>query len=126
MNAPTVPLPALDLEVLEQLKTLQKVSNPRLLRELFSLYQRTLKEKGPLLRDAVSRADNQALFQSAHALKSSSANVGAVEFARLLAEIELLGRGGNATAAAPFLARFEMEFARVEMAVKDLLAEQPE
>lgn len=106
--------------------TLQRVSNPRLLRELFTLYQKTLEDKAPLLRDAIARADNQALFQSAHALKSSSANVGAVEFSRLLSEIELLGRGGQATSAAPLLLRFEAEFARVETAVKELLSQQPE
>lgn len=126
MNAPSIPVPALDPTVLEQLTTLQRISNPRLLRELFSLYQKTLRDKAPILRDAIARADNQALFQSAHALKSSSANVGAVVFSRLLAEIELLGRGGQAGEAAPFLSRFEMEFARVEMAVKELLSQQPE
>lgn len=119
-NAP----PALDPQVLEQLQTLQRISNPQLLQELYSLYRKTLVDKGPLVREAIARADNQALFQSAHALKSSSANVGAVEFARLLAEIELLGRTGQAASATSFLERFEHEYSRVQAAVAAVLAQQ--
>ncbi|MFM8768941.1 MAG: response regulator, partial [Rubrivivax sp.] len=44
---------------------------------------------------ALAQGDAQGLRQSAHSLKSSSANVGALIFSRLCGELETLGRNGG-------------------------------
>ena len=44
---------------------------------------------------ALAERDAQALRQSAHSLKSSSANVGALSFSKLCGELETLGRSGG-------------------------------
>jgi two-component system, sensor histidine kinase len=44
---------------------------------------------------ALAQSDAQVLRQSAHSLKSSSANVGALSFSRLCGELEALGRSGG-------------------------------
>ncbi|MBK7673877.1 MAG: response regulator [Candidatus Accumulibacter sp.] len=57
--------------------------------------------------------DAEALRQAAHALKSSSANVGAEQLAALCKELEMLGRGGGGDGVRPLVARAEAEVARV-------------
>jgi len=44
---------------------------------------------------ALAERDAQVLRQSAHSLKSSSANVGALSFSKLCGELEALGRSGG-------------------------------
>jgi hypothetical protein len=46
------------------------------------------------LRDAVQEGDPQAVERAAHALKGSSANIGATRLAELAHVLETLGRGG--------------------------------
>ena len=66
-----------------------------------------LEDAPPLMktiRDAVERADADALRRAAHSLKSSSANLGAVRLARLCQELEHLGASGSVDGAAAALA----------------------
>jgi HPt (histidine-containing phosphotransfer) domain-containing protein len=48
------------------------------------------------IRDAVKAGDMDGLVKSAHPLKSSSANVGAMELSILARELEFKGRQGDA------------------------------
>jgi HPt (histidine-containing phosphotransfer) domain-containing protein len=48
------------------------------------------------IRDAVKAGDLEGLVKSAHPLKSSSANVGAMELSILARELEFKGRQGDA------------------------------
>jgi len=62
-----------------------------------------LEDAPPLLetiRDAVGRADADALRRAAHSLKSASANLGAVRLMRLCQHLEHLGDSGSGAAAA--------------------------
>lgn len=65
------------------------------------------------LRVAADVGYSEALRQAAHALKSSSANVGAEQLAALSKELEMLGRGGGGDGVRPLVARAEAEVARV-------------
>ena len=65
------------------------------------------------LRAAANAGDAEALRQAAHALKSSSANVGAEQMAALCKEIETLGRRGGGDGVRSLVARVEAEVARV-------------
>ena len=49
------------------------------------------------IRDAVKEGDMDGLVKSAHPLKSSSANVGAMELSILARELEFKGRQGDAS-----------------------------
>ena len=62
------------------------------------------------LRAAAEAGDAEALRQAAHALKSSSANVGAEQLAALCKELEMIGRDDGVR---PLVARVESEAARV-------------
>jgi HPt (histidine-containing phosphotransfer) domain-containing protein len=47
------------------------------------------------LRDASEREDSKALQEAAHSLKSSSANLGVVDLAKLCRELEMEARSGK-------------------------------
>jgi HPt (histidine-containing phosphotransfer) domain-containing protein len=58
------------------------------------------------------------LREVAHALKSSSANVGAIGLADLCKRLETMGRDDNLADAPTIHERFEREYARVIAALK--------
>ena len=72
---------------------------------------------------AVAGQDAAAVAKLAHALKSSSANLGAQILAGLLKDLEHKGRGGTLAETPALFARIEAEFGRVRPALE---AELPE
>jgi HPt (histidine-containing phosphotransfer) domain-containing protein len=69
------------------------------------------------LKDGVSSATRRDR-ESAHALKSSSANVGARRLSSLCKEMETVARTGLAEKAAGLMAAVDAEFARVQEALR--------
>ncbi|MBL8373489.1 Hpt domain-containing protein [Accumulibacter sp.] len=65
------------------------------------------------LRSAAEAGDAEALRKVAHALKSSSANVGAEPLAALCKALEMLGRQGTVDGAMELLKDVESELPRV-------------
>jgi len=72
------------------------------------------------LQAAAAAGDAEALRRTAHALKSSSANVGAEQLSVLCCDIESLGRGGDMAAARALLAKVESQVPRVLAALASL------
>jgi len=73
------------------------------------------------LQAAVRTADREALARTAHNLKGTAANVGAVQVANLCADLEALGRAGDAAGTAPVLDRLEAELQRANAALAGVL-----
>ena len=65
------------------------------------------------LRAAVDAGDAETLRKAAHALKSSSANVGAERLASLFKELEALGRSATVDGAGTLVASLDEELPRV-------------
>ena len=70
------------------------------------------------MRDALACCDALALQQAAHSLKSSSANVGALQLAAFCKEMEALGKAQSMIQAVPLLATMKTEYAVVEEALQ--------
>ena len=70
------------------------------------------------LRAAVSEEDPKAVREAAHALKSSSANVGAKSLAELCKQLEAMGRQGNLSSASLLLDAFDAEYKDVVAALR--------
>ncbi|HKA44296.1 MAG TPA: Hpt domain-containing protein [Burkholderiales bacterium] len=82
----------LDTSALDRIRALHRGSGSALLRKVIELYlaeSRTLLDS---LRFAASAGDAPGLQWAAHTLKSSSANLGAVELARQCGELETAAR----------------------------------
>ncbi|UGQ47812.1 hybrid sensor histidine kinase/response regulator [Massilia endophytica] len=76
------------------------------------------------LRAAVQAGDTQAMRQTAHSLKSSSANVGADSLARLLKDMEQLGKQGTAHGAAVLMGDIDREFLAVQQSFGAMLVKE--
>jgi histidine phosphotransfer protein HptB len=72
------------------------------------------------LEQALARADAEAFRRTAHSIKSSSASFGALPFAALARELEMLGKGGDLTGAGPQVARLAAEYHQVEDRLREL------
>lgn len=103
----------LEPNALNTIRKLQQPGEPCLLSKVINLYLETSKELLVNLRTAVDKADANALVEAAHALKSSSANVGAKVLADLGKRFESMGRRDDLNGAASLLMQFNAEYRRV-------------
>jgi signal transduction histidine kinase/CheY-like chemotaxis protein/HPt (histidine-containing phosphotransfer) domain-containing protein len=84
----------IDHTVLDSLRQLQKESRPDIVQQVIDLF---FKGAADLLRDletGAANGDAELLHHASHALKSASANVGAVALADRCRELEALARSG--------------------------------
>jgi HPt (histidine-containing phosphotransfer) domain-containing protein len=82
----------LDERVLNQIRALQGPGESGLLKKVADLYLSNTPSLLERLRDAVAANDPEAMYKAAHALKSSSANLGARSLAEVAKDLELRGR----------------------------------
>jgi len=123
---PVVPeVSAVNLTHLESIRQLQSDAAP----DIFNTVLQVFIEEGPLLlktmRDAIEVKHFETLRRAAHALKSSSSNLGAMALATGCEKVELLAREGQLSAAADHLGELEAEMARVAQALRTALKDRP-
>lgn len=117
MSAPDQGYSVIDQAALEAIASLQVSGDNELLRNVIQIYlshSQTLIQK---LGEAVAADDAMGIMEAAHTLKSSSAQLGAARLAKVLFELEAMGRNRE-TSEAPRLflqARLELEAARTAL-----------
>ncbi len=111
--------PALDPTAVSKLRELQVDGEPDILDELGSLFVSNAPEKIKAMADAISKGNADALQKVAHNLKSSSANIGALNLSGICKKLELLGRSGTLKDAKNLLERAEIEYGRVKAALEE-------
>jgi signal transduction histidine kinase/CheY-like chemotaxis protein len=99
----------LDRTVLDTLRSLQPADGSDLLGNLISVYRSSSAELLESLSESVQRDDAQAIQQAAHALKSSSLNVGARILGDLCRQLEALGASGEVEGAKDLFERIAAE-----------------
>jgi CheY-like chemotaxis protein len=109
---------AIDRKVLDTLRSLRRGGTTDLLHKVLHLYLHNAPQLLNTMRDAVAHSDALALQQAAHSLKSSSANVGALQLAAFSKAMEAFGKAQSMTQAVPLLATMEAEYAVVEAALQ--------
>jgi two-component system sensor histidine kinase/response regulator len=98
IRMPAHPDPALDANKLSGLKEMAK-SNPRFMSDITTLFREDALLRLHDLRDSIESANAEQLARAAHALKSSSGNVGAKRIYTLCAAIEENARAGSISGA---------------------------
>ena len=77
------------------------------------------------VEQAIAGRNAEALRQATHSLKSSTASIGAVTLAGLFRELEALAKAARMDDALVVLGAVRLEYERVLVALRDLLAEAP-
>ena len=108
----------LDRAALDNVRSLQRPGAENILDKLIRLYLESSPETLKSLRDAVQHGDDTVLGESAHGLKSASANMGALRLSALCKELEELGHAGKTAQAAALIPGLEAEYGRVVLALK--------
>lgn len=113
--------PILDREVIATLRELGGEDDPALFIELVNLFLADTPERLQAMREALEKRDLHAVERAAHALKSSSANLGALGLSHLFREIESAGRERDLDRTASLVERARPEYERVEAALRSEL-----
>jgi CheY-like chemotaxis protein len=111
----------LDRTVIATLRELGGEDDPGLFTELVNMFLADTPERLQAMIEALDKRDPTALERAAHALKSSSANLGALGLSGLFREIEAAGREKDLARAASLVERTRPEFERVEAALRSEL-----
>jgi CheY-like chemotaxis protein len=120
-TGPGAPEEAVDASTLALLRDLQREGQPDLLAELIAIYLRDTPPRLAALYEAVARADAEAVGREAHGLKGSNGQIGAVQVARLCAELEEQARAADLTGASETLRRLDAAFGRVRARLRALV-----
>ena len=105
---------AIDQSILRNLQNLQVEGESNIVKNIIEAY---LKGSQPLiaqLQEVLTTNDIKQLQQTAHSLKSSSANLGAMHLSSMCMELEVKCRKGDLDNIGKFVAAIEMEFPRVK------------
>jgi two-component system, sensor histidine kinase and response regulator len=116
-QAPAKAAEVLDRPVLDQLGKVLTNGKPELLARVINLYLVESPKIMQKLKKAAGAGDAPAIANSAHSLKSSSANVGASVLSRYCEDIEASARRADTEEARKILAKAETEHGRVQTAL---------
>jgi CheY-like chemotaxis protein len=104
----------IDRTVLNTLKELQIEGEPDIIERIIGAYLRSSEPLVSKLRKAVIENDFEVVHNSAHSLKSSSANVGAMTLSEVCEELEMDCKDKKYANAADLISVVETEFVRVK------------
>jgi signal transduction histidine kinase/CheY-like chemotaxis protein/HPt (histidine-containing phosphotransfer) domain-containing protein len=114
----------LNQKALDAIRVLQREGVPSILNKIVGLYLDSAPELIRQMNAAAGRSDAPAMQMAAHSLKSSSANVGALQLSALCNELETMGRANNINGAAQKVQALEAEFERVIHALAEIIARE--
>jgi HPt (histidine-containing phosphotransfer) domain-containing protein len=103
-----------DEGVLDNYRQIQRPDQPDIIRRLITIYLKSSPELLDEIDAAVQDSAQERLWQAAHSLKSSSANLGAVRLARLSEELEQQVRAGSMDQAVAMVEEIRREYERAE------------
>jgi len=109
----------LELQALDDIRSLQRIGQPDFLARLIEKYVASSKEYVATIRRAVASGDVTALWQAAHALKSSSGMMGASTLAELCRQLEMLGRAAVLDRVPEVLSQLEASYQTVCSALEE-------
>jgi hypothetical protein len=111
----------LDPAVIRELDRLGSSVGRDLLAELAGMYLADTDSRLDVLRGALAEADSGRVFMSAHSVSGASANLGAIELARLCNSLAVDSGAGDLSRGEFLLEAIESEFRRVRSSFDSLL-----
>jgi HPt (histidine-containing phosphotransfer) domain-containing protein len=95
-----------------------------MLQEIARLFFIETPELLATIRESIARGDSQALARAAHSVKGTVDSFGAQAARAAALRLEIMGRGGDLTQAAPACAELEQEIAQLGRALAVFRGEQ--
>jgi PAS domain S-box-containing protein len=111
-------------QVLDQLRTLRRPGRPDPVAKILTSFLESSATYVSAIHQAVVHQNAEALVRAAHALKSSSAMIGAMGLSSILKDFELLGRQGNVAGSHKRMAELDTVYEAVRQAVLNELGEK--
>ncbi|MBE9042187.1 response regulator [Oscillatoriales cyanobacterium LEGE 11467] len=118
MDSPAERTPPLDRAILQALRDMAGSRAGQIVTEIVDSFLEDTPHQLRELRAAIETQDARSLRMSAHALRSASANLGAMVFSDLCKSLENLARSGTTRGAERYIGSLEEEYHRVEIALK--------
>jgi two-component system, sensor histidine kinase and response regulator len=115
--------PAIDPAVLTSLRELDATGSLGVAHQIFGAYLASAEQSLAQVETAIALGNAKALGRAAHALKSSSANVGAHALAGCYDTLERHGRSGNIEEARALVGQVRHEHARAVQQLRALVQE---
>ena len=116
-----MPLPVLDPAVIATLRQLTPPGEPDVLSEVLGLFLSDAPGRLTRLRTAWRDGDAVAVQRSAHSLKGSAGNIGAIAMLAVCKELDEQGRAGDLAAMTPLVASLDAEYAKVAAEIQRLI-----
>ena len=107
---------AIDDETFQALKDMLG-DDEEILTELINNYLEDAPQRLLMIHQAIENQDAAELCSFAHALKSLSVTIGAMDLAEICQELESMGDAGNTVGASTIASQIETEYQRVEAAL---------
>ncbi len=107
----------IDRKALDKISSLQRPGGADILSKVIKLYLDSSDDLIPSLQDAAKQGDASAVKDTAHRLKSSSANLGAGKLAAICQKMESLDMGKNGNNDVPLIDQFLAEYELVKTAL---------
>jgi CheY-like chemotaxis protein len=109
---------SIDTASLNNIRQLQGVGGDKMVRRVVGLYLESSSMLVEDLRGGLSQGDAEAVRQGAHALKSSSQNVGACALATLSQKLEEMGRSGELVDTEKYMGELDKLYPQTVLALK--------
>jgi len=113
----------IDLQALQTVRELDPVGGMDLVRTILGIFIETADESMARVENAILAGDGEQLTAAAHALKSSSANVGAKNLSESYRQLEQLGRAGRLEEASDLLIQVKREHQCAVARLQEILQE---
>jgi signal transduction histidine kinase/DNA-binding response OmpR family regulator/HPt (histidine-containing phosphotransfer) domain-containing protein len=110
--------PPIDKSIIDDLSKLQIDGEPNIVKKIIEAYLSGSQSLVDQLREVLSSNDLEMLQQTAHSLKSSSANVGAMQLSAMSLELETKCKQKHLGNIGDLVAAIEMEYPRVKDALR--------
>ncbi len=114
--------PTLDHELISTLRSMGDESHPDFFRDVIEAFFENTNGLLEVLGRAIQTAEMERVEHTAHTLKGSSDNVGAIGMAAICYDLQCLAKAEDVAGAMHCLAKLESEYARLRPALEDLMA----
>ena|GEM_PF-369562 len=114
-------VPVIDLQAIENLRSLNPGDNDEFLREIVGIFLEDTPQRIAELEQSLAANDTSKFTRAAHSIKGSSANLGASALRAVAETVEHLSRKEPLSTIAPLVESIKTEFAKAQTELSKLL-----